>query len=267
MLAMLAIWAVTAIQEPPRAKTPPSREELAAITARGRDLAGYDAAAWHASDALQAKGPKEGTVGRYIARKTDKGWTVAFGRLDESGESFLVTYEATQGDKPDVFVVDEKSPATKDVDFFLRAARAIDVALKDFADDDHERRPYNVAVLPADEGRWWVYVVPAPTRAGVWPLGGDVRYLVTADGWTIAAERRLHNAVIEIKPPKGDVGEPAMGVHSHVLDETPEDTDVFHVLTRRPSTPELIAGRDFVFQIDADGAARFLGKAEDFLKK
>ncbi|AMV40556.1 hypothetical protein [Planctomyces sp. SH-PL62] len=258
MLAMLAIWAVAAIQEPPRAKTPPSREELAAITARGRDLAGYDAAAWHASDALQAKGPKEGTVGRYIARKTDKGWTVAFGRLDESGESFLVAYEATQGDKPDVFVVEEKSPATKDVDFFLRAARAIDVAHKDFADDDHERRPYNVAVLPADEGRWWVYVVPAPTRAGVGSLGGEVRYLVTADGSTIAAERRLHNAV--------SIGKPE-GVHSHVLDETPEDTDVFHVLTRRPSTPELIVGRDFVFQIDVDGAARFLGKAEDFLNK
>jgi len=44
-----------------------------------------------------------------------------------------------------------------------------------------ERRPYNVAVLPAEKGQVWVYVVPAPTKIGVWPLGGDARYLISED--------------------------------------------------------------------------------------
>ena len=79
-----------------RHKEPPSKDELAAITERGRELAGYDAAAWHASDALQMKEPKEGSVVRYIARETDKKWTVAFGRLDEKQEQFLIAYEATR---------------------------------------------------------------------------------------------------------------------------------------------------------------------------
>jgi hypothetical protein len=101
MLATLTAVAVITLFDPPAGKEPPTKEVLAAITDRGRDLAGYDAAAWHASDAVQAKQPKAGSVVRYIARKTKKGWIVAFGRLDEKQGKFLIAYEATQGDKPD----------------------------------------------------------------------------------------------------------------------------------------------------------------------
>jgi hypothetical protein len=111
-------------------------------TERGRDLAGYDAAAWHASDALQVKNPKEGSVVRYIAWKTEKGWVVAFGRLDEKQEKFLIAYEATQGEKPDVFDVKEMTPPKEDKRFFCAAAKAIDIALKDFVEHfEGEQRP------------------------------------------------------------------------------------------------------------------------------
>ena len=80
MLAILTALVVITLFDPPAQKEPPTKAELTAITDRGRDLAGYDAAAWHASDALQAKQPKEGSVDRYIARKIDKKWVVAFGR-------------------------------------------------------------------------------------------------------------------------------------------------------------------------------------------
>jgi hypothetical protein len=86
MLATLTAFAVISLVDPPQGTQPPSKEELAAITERGRDLAGYDVAAWHASDAVQARQPKEGSVGRYIARKTGEGWMVIFGKLDESQE-------------------------------------------------------------------------------------------------------------------------------------------------------------------------------------
>jgi len=50
---------------------PPSEAELTDITARGRALAEYDAAAWHATDAVVPLNPTEGTVERYVARKTE----------------------------------------------------------------------------------------------------------------------------------------------------------------------------------------------------
>jgi hypothetical protein len=268
MLATVTALTIFAFADPPDRKDPPTKDELASITERGRNLAAYDAAAWRASDALQEKVPKRAGVARYIARKTDRGWTVAFGRLDAARDRFLIAYEATQGKEPDHFDVKELDPPREDTGFFRSAAKAIEAGLKDFtAHFEGQQRPYNVAVLPADKGRLWVYLVPAPTKPGVWPLGGDVRYLMSADGTKVIEKRQLHKSVIENEPPEGKDQEQAAGIHTHVLDDTPEDTDVFHVLTREPRVPELLVTGKFVFAVEADGKIRFLGKAEDVLKK
>jgi hypothetical protein len=268
MLAALVAYGLVALLDPPARNEPPAKAELAPITERGRDLAGYDAAAWHASDALQAKRPKEGSIGRYIARKTAKGWVVAFGRLDENGEAFVIAYEATQGGKPDEFAVKAMTPPTQDTGFFQAASRGIDTALKDFTEHfEGEQRPYNVAVLPAPKGQVWVYLMPAQTKAGVYPLGGDARYLVSADGKQVVEKRQLHKSVIEYGPPKDKAQQQVAGVHTHVLDDTPEDTDVFFVLTRKPTVPEMVVTKQFVFQVDPDGDIQYVGKSEDVLKK
>ena len=183
-------------------------------------------------------------------------------------DKFLIAYEATQGDKPDVFDVKEMTPPKEDTGFFLSAAKAIDISLKDFVEHfEGEQRPYNVAVLPAEKGQIWVYLVPAPTKPNVWPLGGDVRYLISADGTKIMSKRQLHKAVIEVEPPKDKDNQQVGGIHTHVLDDTPEDTDVFHVLTRKPAVPEMVITKQFVFQVDPDGSIKYLGKSEDVLKK
>jgi hypothetical protein len=148
------------------------------------------------------------------------------------------------------------------------AARAIDTSLKDFvAHFEGERRPYNVAVLPAEKGRVWVYLVPAATKPNVWPLGGDFRYLMSADGSKIVSKRQLHKSVIEVEPPKDKVNKQVAGMHTHVMDDIPEDTDVFHVLTRKPSVPEMVITKQIVFQVDPDGSITYVGKSEDSLKK
>ena len=150
----------------------------------------------------------------------------------------------------------------------LSAARAIDTTLKDFVKHfEGEQRPYNVAVLPAEKGQVWVYLVPAPTKPNVWPLGGDVRYLLSADGTKIVSKRQLHKAVIEVEPPKDRDNQQVGGIHTHVLDDIPEDTDVFHVLTRKPAVPELVITKQFVFQVGCDGTIQYVGKVEDVLKK
>jgi hypothetical protein len=73
-LAVLFLFSVGA-----SASSRPSAAELAAITERGRLLAEYDASAWHATDAVLATHPKEGSSNRYIAHKTDPDWVVDFG--------------------------------------------------------------------------------------------------------------------------------------------------------------------------------------------
>jgi hypothetical protein len=50
----------------------------------------------------------------------------------------------------------------------LAAARGIEVAMRDFGKGD---RPYNVAVLPAANDGLYVYLYPAQTKDGVYPLG------------------------------------------------------------------------------------------------
>lgn len=225
------------------------------VTARGRALFEYDQAAWHASDALQATNPPKGSLGRYIAHKSDAGWTVAFGHISDQRDKFLMGYEATQGATLLQFTVKKFDPPQEDASFYLMAARAIDTALHDF---HGEKRPYNVAVLPASSDQLYVYVLPAQTKAGIYPLGGDVRYLIAPDGGTIVEKRQLHKSILEIPPssiPKGST--PAGGVHTHVLSDVPEDTDVFHVLTREPSQPEFIGTTNKkMYEISTDGTIR-----------
>jgi hypothetical protein len=97
----------------------PSAAELAAITERGRLLAEYDTAAWQATDAVTAAHPKADSTGRYIARKTLAGWVVDFGRLNGTGDKFLVAYEATQTGSQAHFEVKSFQPMREDTGWNL----------------------------------------------------------------------------------------------------------------------------------------------------
>jgi hypothetical protein len=94
------------------------------VTARGRALYEYDQAAWHATDAVQALNPPTQLVGRYIARKSDAGWTVAFGHLNNRRDAFIVGYEATQGATLQEFTVKKLDPPQENTSFYLFAAKA-----------------------------------------------------------------------------------------------------------------------------------------------
>ena len=229
----------------------PSKEELAAVTARGAMLAECDQAAWHATDAVRATHPPKGTMGHYLARKTASGWVVDFGRLNAERDKFLVAYEATQTDAPTNFAVQAFDPAREDVGFNLAAAKAIDLAVAAFGLVD---RPYNTAVLPAEGGELYVYVYPAQVKVGVYPYGGDVRYRVSADGTTLIETHRMHKAVLESVPAKVPEGTSvAGGFHNDIYGDLPEDTDVFLVLSRQPKIPEYVGAGGHVFAIDVDG--------------
>jgi hypothetical protein len=248
---VIAVAALLALPACGQSSPKPSDSDLAAITDRGILLAGYDQAAANATDAVQATHPPDGKVTRYIAHKTDAGWVVDFGRLNEEHDKFLVAYEAVQTGGP-FFHVSTLEPEREDTDFNLAADKAISLALKDFV--AAEKRPYNVAVLPAGAEGLFVYLYPAQVKDGVYPYGGDARYLVSPDGSSIVTKRQLHKSVLESTPadlPKST--KPAAGYHSHVLSALPEDTDVFLVLSRQPRMPEYVGAGGHVFEIDTDG--------------
>jgi hypothetical protein len=238
--------------------TAPSAAELAKITERGRALAEYDQAAWHATDAVQTANPKTVEGQHYIAKMENERWTVVFGALNRDKSRFLISYEADQLAKPKEFEVKKDEPAKEDTTFYLFAARALETALADFG---RANRPYNGAVLPVagceakdQPGLLYVYLYPAQTKAGIYPLGGDVRYLVSADEMKIIEKRQMHKTVLDFAPAKGK--KMVAGYHTHVLSDIPEDTDVLHVLQQDPPMPEMIMTQHFVYEVASEGTIR-----------
>ena len=248
-IALLGVAAPLAAQIP---SLPPD-SVLRAIEDRGRALAAYDLGSWHATDAVLELKPAEGLITHYIGRPVDDGWLVSFGRFNADSTSFLIAFEARSAGGTRTFRATAVSPARADTGYLLRAARAVSLAQRDFGT---LTRPYNVAVLPdervaTDSGGWYVYLFPAATTSGVWPHGGDVRYRLSGDGRRIIEKRRLHNAVIESGAPRGQTVE--AGMHTAILHDIVEDTDVAIVLLRTPSIPEYIVSRSYYVRISVDG--------------
>lgn len=232
---------------------PLTDSELAAVSARGRMLAEYDVASWHSTDAVIALKPAQGAVTRYIARKTDIGWVVAFGRFNETKDAFLIVYEATQASSPKEFTVKTNDPPLPDTGFFYVAAKGIQLSLE----NSHlEKRPYHTYVLPLDSGQFYVYVLPAQTTANVYPLGGDTRFLLSYDGSRIIETRPLHKTILEVRHSVPAGKTPAGGFHTHILTDTPEDTDVFHVLRQNPPLPEFVGTKSGNYEVETNGTIK-----------
>lgn len=232
---------------------PLSPEQLAEITSRGRLLAEYDQAASYATDAVMAAHPKDDSDSRFVCRKADATWMCVFGRL--TADKLLIDYEALQGAGAKEFEAKHHDPPKEDAGFFFAAVKAMMTAGNDFQ-KTAEKRPYNPTVLPTASGQFYVYMVPAQTKRGVYPLGGDARYLVSADGNTIVEKRQLHKSILETNQQVPSGTKFAGGWHNHVITETPEDTDVFFVLTRRPLTPESVGAGKHVYFIETNGTIK-----------
>jgi hypothetical protein len=221
--------------------------DLTGTTERGRAMEEYDVASWHATDAVLALKPAEGSTRYYLARKGDSGWIVVFGKFNEARDRFLVVYEAVQRSGPEDFSVVKHDPPIEDAGFYLAAAKATEKALADFP---LERPSYNTYVLPRPDGQLYVYLLPATSENGVYLLGGDIRYLFSAGGNTILARHPMHKTILTFNSDAKMVA----GVHTHILTACPEDSDVFYVLSRKPSVPEMVVtGKHEMYLVLTDG--------------
>lgn len=222
---------------------------LAGVTERGRALYAYDQAAWHGTDAFFALHPDTNGLTHYICMETPTGWEVVFPKWNETHDRLLAAYEAKQSGGPEEYTAVKYDPPRESPDDLVAKERALELALSDFP---KQSRPYNTAILPAEDGKLYVYLYPAQTKSDVWPLGGDVRYTISADGTKILEKRQLHKAILDFRfDPKLKI---VSGFHSHVLSDVPEDTDVLYVLTRKPAIPEYIGTAKHMFAVNIDGS-------------
>ncbi|MGH7529043.1 MAG: hypothetical protein ACREMN_01530 [Gemmatimonadales bacterium] len=254
MLGRAALTAViTAIAVPAAAaqgRSTPSDTLLAGVTARGRLLAAYDQAAWHATDAVLALVP-ESTLARVAntmvaLQQADRRWTVLFGQLTASRDSLLLRYEARPTARPDSFTVVAHTPAMPLLGNERRAAVALHMAM---ADVETPQRPYNAYVLPRADSLFWVYFLPAQVDHREFPHGADVRYVVDPAADSIIDEHPMHRTLLNLALPDSAVA----GLHTVLVDNVPQDSDVFLVLVRRPRRPELIATENYDYEIAVDG--------------
>jgi len=235
-------------QEPRQVKDKDLNTYLAGVTERGRNLYAYDQAAWHGTDAFFALHPETNGLARYICIKTSTGWEVVFPKWNEMHDQLLVAYEATETGAPETYTAVKFDPPRDGPDDLVAKERALELAIGDF---QGEKRPYNTAILPVGDGNLYVYIYPGQVKDNVWPLGGDVRYEISADGKSIIEKRQLHKTILDMTFDPAQ--HPVAGVHNHVISDVPEDTDVLYVLTRRPPMPEYIGAGKRLFVVNTDG--------------
>ena len=214
---------------------------------------------WLGTDAMTSLSLPTDGIRRFIVRRTNRGWEVAAGILSARADTFNVQQLATPGIQPNKWASSLYEPAQPDTGYFLRAARAVEASVAMFRAT--ARRPYAAMAIPADDGPWWwVYIYPTQIQAGLYPRGGDMRFRVSADGRVILEFRQMHDAIDEYSvrtARSSSVTKPESQVV--VSGEAPEDTDVFHVIQRRPALPELVRAEHFHYRIDVDGTVRLLG--------
>jgi len=234
--------------------TLPTRAELDSISSRGIALYEYDRAAWVASDALMEQRPEPRSAQYYLVVRTEHDWNVYFGRLTDAEDTLYIVYSAREAVGDSVFSVTKLPTPVANTGDELHAARALVTARKAFGPTS---RPYNHSVIPTGDGDWWVYLYPAQTVTNFWPLGGDERFRMSADGTRIIDRHRMHVTVLET--PTGANADSAGRIpqsyyHSAIVDNRPEDTDVLAVLSRSPRLPEYIPVKPgFVYRIDING--------------
>ena len=220
---------------------------LAGVTERGRALYEYDQAAWHGTDAFFALHPDTQGLTHYICVKTPAGWEVVFPKWNVTHDRLLAVYRAMESGGPDSYKAKKYDPPEEGPDDLVAKERALELAIGDFP---AQSRPYNTAILPAEDENLYVYLYPGQVKADVWPLGGDVRYTISADGKRIVEKRQLHKSILDREFDRGAVS----GFHTHVLSDVPEDTAVFFVLNRRPLISEYVGTLGgWIFVINTDG--------------
>lgn len=249
-LGMVFLWALFALSPPLLSSHAGVEHPFVDVTSRGRLIAEYVRAVHTAVEWTRIESAVVGTPGlHYLARRGETAWVVKIGTLDPKRESFLVRCEVSEpleNPSPEVKCGDK---AREDTGFFMRGAKAIDLAWDDFRGNG---RQYEAVILPHGDRGLYVYFLPAQTIPGRYEFGGDIRYLVSADGTSVLDKHSMHKSIIQFAVSDGS-RVPAAGFHTHILTDVPEDSDISYVLLRKPSIPEFISTPTGKYVVQTEG--------------
>lgn len=263
-----------------KSKAPASPAQLVAIEERGTNLYLYERALLVSMEALKQSQIKAGLANvsdgenfSILVQLNPKGFKTAFGRLGGEKHCYFIDFlvegewQDTQPKTASTGKVVFLSPPQEDQSTFLAMARALNL-VKEEKEALLPYKGHHYAVLPGQSaGSFYVYFYPRPEDKGTYFLGHDLRVKVEADE---VKERRVMHRTILSFPNKADKQrerlEPVMGVHSAVVDELPEDTDVMHVLLRKPATKEMVITKTYLYEIEKSGRIKYRGPIKSFLK-
>lgn len=228
----------------------PSDTLLAGISERGRLLVQYDLALRIASRLVRPVAMASDSMNASLAHlQSDGKWIVRFGRVTAAEDTFFVRHQVAQVEADSFMVVPAPVPAAAAGEDLL-ALRAVRTAAKVFRGVVPN---YNISVLPRSGGGFWVYFLPAQTRSDAFTYGADARYQISANGDTILARRQMH-ATLMNTPARADA---VAGMHTAILDDVPEDSDVFLAMARFPYKSEVIATPHYNYEIHIDGSITY----------
>jgi len=240
----------------------------------------YETALAASMDALKGSKIKSGSVIREtdgenfssLVELNQKGFRTAFGRLGGEKQCYFIDF-LVEGEWQDAAAKSPRtgepiflSPPQEDQSRFLAMARALSLVKEEKA----KLLPYrnhHYAVLPDTQpDSFFVYFYPAPKVKDTYFLGGDLRARV--EGNRVKEWRPMHRSILSYPHATGGKKqiEPVMGVHSAVMDERPEDSDVMHVLLRKPSTGEMVITKTYLYEIEKSGKIKYRGPIKSYLK-
>lgn len=297
MICLMPCIALSQFEGGTREKSVPTNAELVEITQRGRALAEIQKLLDASQRAVSALLPP-GEISLWgIPQKVGSRWRFAYGVLDKKKEKFLISYETSQDETTKTFSAIKHDPPKEDKDYFLAGAKALvkvdkeyyiraitlafggyllnSESIKNVCSVSHWKEfPIKInlhtistymTILPADDGDFWVYVLPVPTKPNNPILGRDMRYKVSKDGKKIIEQRVMHMFSAYELDLSSITGKIESLCHVDMKDNIPEDTDVFHVLQRSIKVPQMVATKHFVFKIEVDGTIRYIGTVKDVL--
>jgi hypothetical protein len=243
MLLFLSTAAIPAVEAEP-ANLPLNEAVSSSIEQRvtsssilGRLLYAFDRAAWVSSDSLIAVVPKDqlGRTGGYIVELTDPGTlrVTYFRGAVATAQSFFVA-EVRNGGVIRKELLARPIPLTAAQTIL---ARARDSAMSAATERNYRpctAAPFNTVVMPPrDNGPVAVYLLSARLDTKSYPMGGNYRVTVGADGRAIDS-RAYSKSCLNLPLPKTSAkSQPASLVMTHLLDTVPTELHVFASLSLR----------------------------------
>lgn len=197
----------------------------------GRMLYEYDRAAWLSSDALTANVPREklAAAGGYIVEQADnQSLRVTYYRGGAADAQAFFVADVRGGKVVRHEVLAQPIGLTREQAVLARAREVAAVTAQERSYRPCNSRPFNTVVLPSrNGGPTAVYLLSAQQDAETYPLGGNYRVVVGADG-KVLSYRPYSVSCLNMKVPKLPAGATPVGfMINHLLDPAPTELHVF----------------------------------------